>query len=98
MLKLIRFGFCTRNHRITIWKRGMLYGTGLISYIFLRSLFLCLFWYCHVCRLLKFSYLNPITNPTPLPNATLTIRAAARNPNCWGIQVYPNYRGSRMQP
>jgi hypothetical protein len=40
-----------------------------------------IFWYCHVCRLLNVSYLNLITNPTPLPNATLTIGAAARNPN-----------------
>ncbi len=47
---------------------------------------------------LKFSHLNPITNPTPLPNATLTIGATARNPNYRGSRVYPNYRGSRMQP
>ncbi len=47
---------------------------------------------------LMFSHLNPITNPTPLPNATLTIGATACNPNYRGSHVYPNYRGSRMQP
>ncbi len=47
---------------------------------------------------LMFSHLNPITNPTPLPNATLTIGATARNPNYRGSRVYPNYRGSRTQP
>ncbi len=47
---------------------------------------------------LTFSQLNPITNPTPLPNATLTIGATARNPNYRGSRVYPNYRGSRTQP
>jgi hypothetical protein len=47
---------------------------------------------------LTFSHLNPITNPTPLLNATLTIRATARNPNYRGSCVYPNYRSSRMQP
>ena len=31
-------------------------------------------------------------------NTTLTIGATARNPNYWGSHVYPNYRGSRMQP
>ncbi len=47
---------------------------------------------------LTFSLLNPITNPTPLPNTTLTIEATARNPNYQGSRVYPNYRGSRTQP
>ncbi len=56
------------------------------------------FLYCHVCRLLNVSHLNLITNPTPLPNATLTIGAAASNPNYWGSCVYPNYWGSRTQP
>ncbi len=46
---------------------------------------------------LTFSHLNTITNPTPLPNATQTIGATARNPNYWGSRVYPNYRGSRTQ-
>jgi hypothetical protein len=47
----------------------------------------------------KFSHLNPITNPTPLPNATLTIiGATARNTNFRGSRVYPNFLGSRMQP
>ncbi len=41
---------------------------------------------------------NPITNPTPMPNATLTIGATARNPNYRGSSVYRNYRGSRSQP
>ncbi len=45
-----------------------------------------------------FSHLNPITNLTPLLNATLTIAATARNPNYRGSHVYPNYRGSRTQP
>ncbi len=43
-------------------------------------------------------HLNPITNPTPLPNPTLTNGATARNPNYRGSRVYPNYRGSRTQP
>ncbi len=47
---------------------------------------------------LTFSHLNLITNPTPLPNATLTIGATARNPNYQGSRVYPNYRGSLTQP
>ncbi len=47
---------------------------------------------------LTFSHLNPITNPTPLPNATLTIRATAHNPNYWGSRMYPNYWGSCTQP
>jgi hypothetical protein len=46
----------------------------------------------------KFSHLNPITNPTPLPNATLTIGATAHNPNYRGSCEYPIYRGSRTQP
>jgi hypothetical protein len=63
------------------------------TFFFVTS-FSRLFWYCHVCRLLNISYLNPITNPTPLPNATLTIGAARHNPNCQGSRVYPNYQGS----
>ncbi len=47
---------------------------------------------------LTFSHLNWITNPTPRPNATLTIGATARNPNYPGSRVYPNYRGCRTQP
>ncbi len=47
---------------------------------------------------LTLSHLNPITNPTTLPNTTLTIGATARNPNYRGSCVYPNYRGSRTQP
>jgi hypothetical protein len=76
----------------------MLYGTNLISYNFFVTSFLHLFWYRHVCRLLNISYLNLITNLTPLLNGTLTIGAAACNPNYWGSWAYPNYQGSRMQP
>jgi hypothetical protein len=47
---------------------------------------------------LMFSHLNPITNPTPLLNATLIIGATAHKPNYWGSHVYPNYRGSHTQP
>ncbi len=47
---------------------------------------------------LMFSHLNPITITAPLPNATLTLGAIARNPNYWGSLVYPNCRGSCMQP
>ncbi len=47
---------------------------------------------------LTFSHLNPITNLTPRPNATLTIGATARNPNYRGSRVYPNYRASCTQP
>jgi hypothetical protein len=47
---------------------------------------------------LTFSHLNPITNPTPRRNATLTIGATARNPSYWGSRVHPNYLGSRTQP
>ncbi len=46
---------------------------------------------------LMFSPLNPITNPNPWLNATLTIGATASNPNHQGSCVYPNYRGSRTQ-
>jgi hypothetical protein len=47
---------------------------------------------------LTFSYLNPITNPTPRLNATLTIGATVGNPNYRGSRVYPNYWGSCTQP
>ncbi len=47
---------------------------------------------------LMFSHLNLITNPTPQPNATLTIGATARNPKYQGSCVYSNYRGSCTQP
>jgi hypothetical protein len=74
------------------------YGTDFLHTHFFVTSFSRLFWYCHICRLLNISYLNPITNPNPLPNSTLTIGAAARNPNYQGSRVYLNYRGSRMQP
>ncbi len=47
---------------------------------------------------LTFFPLTPITNPTPRPNATLTIGATASNPNYQGSRVYPIYWGSRTQP
>ncbi len=80
-------------------ERSLLYGTNLISP---NSIFD--YWF-HVyfstamyVDYLTLSCLNPITNLTPLPNATLTIGATARNPNYRGSHVYPNYRGSRTQP
>ncbi len=85
-------------HKSNGFIRGILYGTDWISYYFLVTSFSHLFWYCHICRLLNVSHLNSITIPTPLPNATLTIGAAAHNPNYRGSRVYPNYRGSRTQP
>jgi hypothetical protein len=76
----------------------MLYGMDLIYNKKIVMSFLYLFWHCHVCRLLNVSHLNLITNPTPLPNTTPTIRAAAHNPNYQGSSVYPNYWGSCTQP
>jgi hypothetical protein len=81
---------CTDSHL-----RGLLYVTVLKIYI---SNYGYLFGTATYLDYLTFSHLNPITNPTPLPNATLTIRATARNPNYWGSRVYPNYRGSHTQP
>jgi hypothetical protein len=75
--------------------RGFLYVTVLKIYI---SNYGYLFGTAMYVDYLTFSHLNPITNPTPLPNATLTIGATARNPNYRGSRVYPNYRGSRTQP
>jgi hypothetical protein len=80
-------------------RRGLLYGTNMISPN-------SIFDYCYrvyfgtamYVDYLTFSHLNPITNPTPQPNATLTIGATARNPNYQGSRVYPNYQGSSMQP
>jgi hypothetical protein len=60
--------------------------------------FLRLFWCCHVCRLLNVSYLNPTTNPTPLPNATLNIGAAGCTLTIGAAARNPNYRGCRTQP
>ncbi len=73
----------------------MLYVTVLNLYISNYSYF---FGTATYVDYLTFSHLNPITNPTPLQNATLTIGATARNPNYRGSRVYPNYRGSRTQP
>ncbi len=77
--------------------KGSLYVTVLIL-----NLYICnhgyLFGTATYVDYLTFSHHNPITNPTPLPNATLTIGATARNPNYRGSHVYPNYQGSRTQP
>ncbi len=73
----------------------MLYVTVLKIYI---SNYGYLFGTATYVDYLMFSHLSPITNQTPLPNATLTIRAITRNPNYQGSRVYPNYRGSRTQP
>jgi hypothetical protein len=87
-------------------KRGMLYVTVLNLYI---SNYGYLFGTATYVDYSTFSHLNPITNPTPLPNATLPIVATARNPNYRGSRVYytltigaaarnPNYQGCRTQP
>jgi hypothetical protein len=79
--------------------RGLLYGTDLISFkSILDYCFRIYFGTAMYVDYLMFSHLNPITNPTPQPNATLTIRATARSPNYRGSRVYPNYRGSYTQP
>jgi hypothetical protein len=77
------------------WSRGLLYVTVLNLYI---SNYGYLFSTATYVDYLRFSHLNPITNPTPPPNATLTIGATVRNPNYRGSRVYPNYQGSRTQP
>jgi hypothetical protein len=77
----------------------LLNGTNLIS--FKSILDYCLYVYFGTATYvdyLMFSHLNPITNPTPRLIATLTIGATACNPNYWGSRVYPNYRGSCIQP
>ncbi len=74
--------------------RGLLYVTVLNLYI---SNYRYLFGTATYVDYLMFSHLNPITNPTPLSKATLTIRATARNPNYRGSRVYPNYQGSCTQ-
>ncbi len=72
--------------------RGLLYGTNLISpNSILDYWFRIYFGTATYVDYLTFSHLNPITNPTPLPNATLIIGATARNPNYQGSQVFPNY-------
>ncbi len=76
-------------------KRGLLYVTVLNLYI---SNYGYLFGTAMYVDYLTFSHPNPITNPTPLPNATLTIGATTRNPNYRGSRVYPNHWGSRTQP
>ncbi len=80
-------------------ERGLLNGTDLISPNSIFDYwFRVYFGTATYVDYLAFSHLNLITNPTPMPNATLTIGATARNPNYWGSHVYPNYRGSQMQP
>ncbi len=59
--------------------------------------FLHLFWFCHACRLLNVSYLNPITNPTPCKRA-LTGRGSRVYPNNRGSQAYPNNWSSCEYP
>ncbi len=79
--------------------RGLLYGTDLISFKPILDYCFCVYFSTATyVDYLMFSHLNPITNPTPRPNATLTIGATARNPNYWGSRVYPNYQGSCTQP
>jgi hypothetical protein len=79
--------------------RSLLYGTNLISFkSILDYCFHVYFCTAAYVDYLMFSHLNLITNPTPRPNTTLTIGAAARNPNYGGSRVYPNYRGSCTQP
>ncbi len=78
-----------------MFARGLLYVTVLNLYI---SVYGSLFGTATYVGYLTFSHLNPITNPTPLPNATLTIGATARNPNYRGSRVCLNYQGSRTQP
>jgi len=80
-------------------KRGLLYGTDLISFKSILDYCFCVYFgTATYVDYLMFSHLNLITNPTPRPNATLTIGATARNPNYQGSHVYPNYRGSCTQP
>jgi hypothetical protein len=90
------YPFCCKMYELiqfTNW--GLLYVTVLKIYI---SNYAYLFGTARYVDYLTFSHLNPLTNPTPLPNATLTIGATARNPNYRGSRVYPNYRGSCTQP
>jgi hypothetical protein len=75
--------------------RGLLYVTVLKRYFSNHNY---LFGTATYADYLTFSHLNLITNPTPLPNATLTIGATALNPNYRGSRVYPNYQGSHTQP
>ncbi len=78
---------------------GLLYGTDLISFKSILDYCFCVYFgTATYVDYLMFSHLNPITTPTPRPNATLTIGATARNPNYRGRCVYPNYWGSCMQP
>ena len=73
----------------------MLYVTVLNVYI---SNYGYLFGTAMYVDYLTFSHLHPITYPTSLLNATLTIGATTHNPNYWGSRVYPNHRGSGTQP
>jgi hypothetical protein len=80
---------------LKIWYWGLLYVTVLNLYI---SNYGYLLGTAAYVDYLTFSHLNPITNPAPLPNATLTIGATAHNPNYRSSRVFPNYRGIRTQP
>ncbi len=84
--------------------RGLLYVTVLKLYI---NNYGYLFGTTTYVDYLTFSHLNPITNPTPLPNttltigqphATLTIGAAMCTLTIGAAARNPNYRGCRMQP
>ncbi len=107
-----KFYFCTRKHievrlnfshaagpKMLCLCFGVCYMAPIWFHLFyIRLLLSCLFFTAMYVDYLTFSHLNPITNSTPLPNATLTIGATARNPNYRGSRVYPNYRGSCTQP
>jgi hypothetical protein len=104
---LVFFSFLIRHYKNStsshtqksLFRRGLLYGTDLISFkSIIDSCFSVYFGTATYVDYLMFSHLNLITNPTPRPNATLTIGATARNPNYRGSRVYPNYRGSCTQP
>jgi hypothetical protein len=76
-------------------QRGLLYVTVLNFYI---NNYKHLFGTATYIDYLTFSHLNSITNPTPLPNATLTMGATKHNPDYQGSRVYLDYRVSRTQP
>jgi hypothetical protein len=89
----------TRFMYKTAFLWGLLYGTDSISFKSILDYCFCIYFDTAMyVDYLMFSHLNPITNPTPLPNATLTIGATACNPNYRGSCVYPKYWGSCTQP
>jgi hypothetical protein len=82
----------TSDKRFVIWHRFD------FTYSKLDYCFCIYFGTAMYVDYLMFSHLNPITNLTPWPNATLTIGATACNPNYQGSRVYSNYWGSCRQP